>query len=220
VQGGVSATPTAAGEYGGNNGSYVGGTRASSSSPYQFAGPGGAGARENGHSPTGANGGNGGKGYTATILPASAVTSFGGGGGGGTLNPNAFPTAARVGGDGGGAGLGGSGGFGGDIGEATGGDYFGSGGGGGKPDDSTTSGVSNAGMGGAGYMGTVLLRYVALDGPPATPETPTTAVTPSADTGTLPYTGNNSRGLASLALTMIALGGGFTALARRRRTIG
>jgi hypothetical protein len=46
------------------------------------------------------------------------------------------------------------------------------------------------------------------------------AVTPNADAGTLPYTGNNSRGLASLALTMIGLGGGFTALARRRRTIG
>ena len=39
--------------------------------------------------------------------------------------------------------------------------------------------------------------------------------TPSADL--LPYTGSNSRNLSALALTMIGLGGGFTALARRRR---
>jgi len=44
-------------------------------------------------------------------------------------------------------------------------------------------------------------------------------ITPSAETGTLPYTGNNTRSLGSLALIMIGLGGGFTALARRRRTI-
>jgi len=42
--------------------------------------------------------------------------------------------------------------------------------------------------------------------------------TPSAEL--LPYTGSNSRNLATLALTMIGLGGGFTALSRRRRTIG
>jgi LPXTG-motif cell wall-anchored protein len=44
------------------------------------------------------------------------------------------------------------------------------------------------------------------------------AVVPTADV--LPYTGSNSRNLAAMALTMIGLGGGFTALARRRRTIG
>ena len=44
------------------------------------------------------------------------------------------------------------------------------------------------------------------------------AVTPDISAGTLPYTGSNSRGLASVALTMIGLGGGFTAFARRRRT--
>ena len=44
------------------------------------------------------------------------------------------------------------------------------------------------------------------------------AVTLDSNAGTLPYTGNNSRDLASVALTMIGLGGGFTALARRRRT--
>ena len=43
-------------------------------------------------------------------------------------------------------------------------------------------------------------------------------ITPSADAGMLPYTGNNTRGLASLALIMIGLGGAATALARRRRT--
>jgi hypothetical protein len=45
------------------------------------------------------------------------------------------------------------------------------------------------------------------------------AVTPDINAGMLPYTGNNSRGLVSLALTMIGLGGAVTALARRRRTI-
>jgi LPXTG-motif cell wall-anchored protein len=44
-------------------------------------------------------------------------------------------------------------------------------------------------------------------------------ITPSADAGILPYTGNNSRGLTSLALIMIGLGGAITAFARRRRTI-
>jgi hypothetical protein len=44
-------------------------------------------------------------------------------------------------------------------------------------------------------------------------------ITPSADAELLPYTGTNTRSLASLALIMIGLGGGFTAFARRRRTI-
>ena len=47
----------------------------------------------------------------------------------------------------------------------------------------------------------------------------TLTITPSADAGALPYTGNNTRSLGSLALIMIGLGGGFTALASRRRTI-
>ena len=46
VQSGVSTNPTDAGQYGGNNGSFVGGTIAGS--PYEFAGPGGAGAGANG----------------------------------------------------------------------------------------------------------------------------------------------------------------------------
>jgi LPXTG-motif cell wall-anchored protein len=44
-------------------------------------------------------------------------------------------------------------------------------------------------------------------------------ITPSTDAGTLPYTGNNTSSLASLALIMIGLGGAVTAFARRRRTI-
>ncbi len=50
-------------------------------------------------------------------------------------------------------------------------------------------------------------------------DTSTASVTVAPGTGTLPYTGNNTRGLASLALTMIGLGGATTALTRRRRTI-
>ncbi len=47
----------------------------------------------------------------------------------------------------------------------------------------------------------------------------TPSVDAGADAGMLPYTGNNTGSLASLALIMIGLGGGFTTLARRRRTI-
>jgi|GEM_PF-1605112 len=45
------------------------------------------------------------------------------------------------------------------------------------------------------------------------------AVTPDINAGMLPYTGNNSRGLTSLALIMIGLGGAVTAITRRRRSI-
>ncbi len=184
VQGGVSATPTAAGEYGGNNSSYVGGTRADS--PYEFAGPGGAGSGQNGYSPTGANGGNGGEGFQTTILPTSGQI-VGGGGGGGTLNATSYPVdpyAARVGGSGGlGGGAGGSTG---DGGRGT----FGSGGGGGSSDGSYIVGESNAGDGGVGGGGVVILRYVALTAP-ATPAAPavvagdgqvTATITPLDDT--------------------------------------
>ncbi|MBU6330645.1 MAG: fibronectin type III domain-containing protein, partial [Acidobacteria bacterium] len=47
------------------------------------------------------------------------------------------------------------------------------------------------------------------------------AVTPGVEAGTLPYTGGDSRGLVSLALTITGLGGVITAITRRRRsTIG
>jgi LPXTG-motif cell wall-anchored protein len=42
--------------------------------------------------------------------------------------------------------------------------------------------------------------------------------TPDINAGMLPYTGNNTRGLTSVALTLIGLGGAVTALARRRRS--
>jgi hypothetical protein len=44
------------------------------------------------------------------------------------------------------------------------------------------------------------------------------AITPDINAGMLPYTGNNTRGLTSVALTLIGLGGAVTALARRRRS--
>jgi hypothetical protein len=55
-----------------------------------------------------------------------------------------------------------------------------------------------------------------------TPQAPTTTTTTTtAPSGSLPYTGSDSRGLASMAVVMIAIGGAVTLVARRRRsTIG
>jgi hypothetical protein len=292
AQTGVSADPRSGGQYGGNNGSYVGGTVGSS--PEQYAAPGGAGAGGNGGNPESGFGGAGGVGVTSNI--GGVDIAYGGGGGGGTLDPGSKPYALR---------LGGIAVAGGGNGNAIGNGmnavaYRAGGGGGGNTDGSVTIGDSNAGIGGTGGAGQVILRYVALAAPvaPAAPsvvagdsqvtvtitplaETPDvytvfvvgdpsksceitppetscvidgltngtnytfTAVagnaagesavsdpseigTPSAPTtttteatGELPYTGSDSRGLASIAVVMVALGGAVTLVARRRRsTIG
>jgi hypothetical protein len=56
-------------------------------------------------------------------------------------------------------------------------------------------------------------------GTPTAPAEPTTTTTEA--TGDLPYTGSDSRGLASMAAVMVAIGGAVTLVARRRRsTIG
>jgi len=308
VQAGESPIPTDAGEYGGNNASYVGGTRAAA--PNNFAGPGGAGAGENGDSPTNSNGAAGGDGVQA-IMWSGFGTIYGGGGGGGTLDPGSFPYASRSGGQGGAGnetGVGASNGLAGAGKNARGG-----GGGGGNTDGSVTRGDSNAGVGGSGGSGAVYIRYVArsLPAQPAPPtvvagdsqvtvtitplaETPdyytvfvvgdpsksctitppatscvidgltngtdytftavagnaagesvvsdpsdigtpqaptTTTVAPTTSTtasptttkpsGPLPFTGSDSRGLVSMALVMVGIGGAVTVVARRRRsTIG
>jgi LPXTG-motif cell wall-anchored protein len=58
-----------------------------------------------------------------------------------------------------------------------------------------------------------------------TPQAPTTTTTVSPTTttpsGPLPYTGSDSRGMVSMAMVFVAIGGAVTILARRRRsTIG
>jgi len=295
-QTGVSGDPRAAGQYGGNNGSYVGGNLDKSQSYVLFAAPGGAGAGGNGGDPIMADGGAGGPGVTSNIRGFDVA--YGGGGGGGTLDPGSFPYQQRLGGTA--VAGGGAGNSTGNGGNAT--AYRGGGGGGGNTDGSVTPGDSNAGFGGIGGAGQVILRYVALtaplapaaptvvagDGhvtatitplaetpdsytvfvvgdpsksceitPPetscviacltndtdytfeavagnavgdsvasdpsaiATPQAPATTTTTTAPSGSLPYTGSDSRGLASMAVVMIAIGGAVTLVARRRRsTIG
>lgn len=302
VQAGVSPIPTDAGEYGGNNASFVGGTRAAA--PNNYAGPGGAGAGENGDSPTSSNGAAGGDGVQAVMWPAGNI--YGGGGGGGTLDPGSFPYASRTGGAGG---AGNETGVGGTTGSGGGGkNARGGGGGGGNTDGSVTAGDSNAGFGGSGGSGAVYIRYVAKSAPVApaaptvvagdsqvtvtitplaetpdyytvyviedpsksctitppetscvitgltngtdytfatvagnasgesassepsdigTPEAPTTTTTTAASSttttpsGPLPYTGSDSRGMAAMAMVLVAIGGAVTIVARRRRsTIG
>jgi len=308
VQGGVSTNPRAAGEYGGNNASYVGGSQTEGA--VEYAGPGGAGAGENGHSSTDSNGAAGGDGVQS-VMWTGPGTIYGGGGGGGTLDPGSFPYASRSGGAGG---AGNETGIGANNGTAGAGkNARGGGGGGGNTDGSVTRGDSNAGAGGSGGSGAVYIRYVArsvpaapaaptvvagdsqvtvtitplaetpdsytvfvvgdpsksceitppetscvIDGltngtdytfeavatnalgdsvvsdpseigtpqaPPTTTVAPTTSTTASPTTtkpsGPLPFTGSDSRGLVSMALVMVAIGGAVTVMARRRRsTIG
>ena len=58
-------------------------------------------------------------------------------------------------------------------------------------------------------------------GTPSAPTTTTTeaTTTTTATPGPLPYTGSDSRSLASMALVMVALGGAVTLVARRRRLV-
>ena len=165
VQRGVSDDPRSAGQYGGNNAIYLGGTVGFA--PNQYAAPGGAGAGAVGNNPSGSDGGAGGDGVSSDIRGFPVI--YGGGGGGGTLDPGSVPFGARVGGAAG-SGGGGAGSATGNGGDAV--DYRGAGGGGGGTDGSVTPGDSNAGTGGAGSDGQVILRYVALSAP-TTPAAPT-----------------------------------------------
>jgi hypothetical protein len=230
VQSGVSGDPRAAGQYGGNNGSFMGGTVGAD--PYQYAAPGGAGASANGGDPSNGDGGAGGAGVSSSIRGFPVV--YGGGGGGGTLDSGSVPFGTRVGGA---AGSGGAG-----TGSATGNganaiDYRGAGGGGGGTDGSVTAGDSNAGTGGTGSDGQVILRYRALTAPiaPAAPTVvagngqATVTITPLAETPdsyTVYVVGNTSKSCTvtppatSCVISGLTNGTGYTFAAVAGNAIG
>lgn len=145
-----------------------------------FAAPGGAGAGENGFDPSlpdgqenaiWTNGGNGGAGVDVNGV------YFGGGGGGATRHCYSNPTGTTRHGGTGGLGGGGngalvgcpvSGGGHGDPGI----DNLGGGGGGGRGNGSSAAGSVNAGLGGKGGDGVVIIRYIPIpENPVVTGET-------------------------------------------------